>query len=130
MKPILYFILIFVLSSCFYNKKEEESQFACGNSTKDNLVLHGDEKEGQLLYKQKCATCHYLQNDGTGPSLGNILQKIPDTAWFKTYVSSEISLIDSGDEYYDSISQYSPVEYRHNFQFDSLDFQNLMEYFD
>ena len=48
-------------------------------------VAHGASYKGKALFIQKCASCHHIYKDGTGPALGDLLKRGPWTDREKLY---------------------------------------------
>ena len=52
----------------------------CGsNENAENNIVSKDSthiKNGALLFSDKCSSCHNMSQDGIGPSLGGIIQRV------------------------------------------------------
>ena len=83
MKKLLFLILSSILLfSCLNNKKPVKAEeFYCG--VKDDKTYNIDSGINQPdVYKGKCASCHLVNKDMTGPKLEGVLDKIPSEKWF------------------------------------------------
>ena len=100
------------LSSCFNQVKKEPEPF-CG--VKDPAPVNGNGSETQIpqVFSAKCATCHTLDKNLTGPGLKHVLKRVPSENWFDQFVRNEDSLMRAGDDYTLEIQQWSPVAYKH-----------------
>ena len=69
------------------------------------------------IYRSKCATCHTVVRDvGSGPSLKNEMEKVPNEQWFFNFVANEDSLIEKKDPYTIEVNKWSDkVHYTHRF---------------
>ncbi len=68
----------------------------------------GDAAAGKQLFNQNCAACHALDRKMTGPPLGNIEEKIQESAglgrdWIYKWIKNSSGLISSGDAYANKI---------------------------
>ncbi|MCY1525284.1 Cytochrome c7 c [compost metagenome] len=68
-----------------------------------------DTVEGRTLFKGKCASCHALDHDGTGPALTAKLNEL-DEAWAIKWIRNNAALIASGDKLAIEASKFSPSE--------------------
>jgi hypothetical protein len=70
-----------------------------------------------FIYKSKCATCHTLTRDvGSGPSLKNEMEKVPNEEWLYRFVTNEDSLIERKDPYTLEVNKWSNnVHFTHRF---------------
>lgn len=68
-----------------------------------------DVVEGRTLFKGKCASCHALDHDGTGPALTAKLNEL-DEAWAIKWIRNNAALIASGDKLAIEASKFSPSE--------------------
>ena len=64
----------------------------------------GDPKAGKALFNAKCAACHKLDKDMTGPMLRNVEARLVeeeglDREWIYSWVRNSSALIKSGDSY-------------------------------
>jgi cytochrome c2 len=58
--------------------KEQHSSFYCGTiSPQDNKNLSVAALKGKALFMGKCASCHHLFKDGTGPRLTGFRERGP-----------------------------------------------------
>lgn len=77
----------------------------------------GSTNNAPHIYRRKCATCHTLERDvGSGPSLKNVMQKVPNEQWFYNFVSNEDSLIEMEDPYTLEVNKWSSkMHFTHRF---------------
>ncbi len=68
-----------------------------------------DVVEGRKLFKDKCASCHQLDRNGTGPALTPILKEVEE-AWAIKWIRNWKALVDSGDKQAIEAAKYSPAE--------------------
>ena len=53
--------------------------------------------KGQMLFSQNCSACHDFRQNGIGPQLGGITERVsPD--WIKKFIKNPKGLVESGDE--------------------------------
>jgi hypothetical protein len=116
MKKLFFLILSSILLfSCLNNKKPVKAEeFYCG--VEDDKTYNIDSGINQPdVYKRKCASCHLVSKDMTGPKLEGVLDKIPSEKWFELYIKNEDSLLKNRDKYANEISNFSTVNNVHNF---------------
>lgn len=65
------------------------------------LSAQGDAAAGESIFKAKCASCHNMTKDVTGPALIGILDgtRAPSREWLKLWIKDNNSLRASGDAY-------------------------------
>ncbi len=68
-----------------------------------------DIAEGRTLFKDKCASCHTLDYDVTGPALTPKFKQL-DEAWAIKWVRNNVALVASGDAQAIEASKFSPSE--------------------
>ena len=109
---IVLILSALLLFGCFNNsEKKEEPVPTCGVKCGNELKI----KEPDI-FKAKCATCHMLDKDITGPKLRNILNEVPSELWFDQFVRNEDSLTQVQDAHTLKIQKWSPVDGNHNFK--------------
>ena len=116
MKNLFFLIIISsLIFSCLNKKKTAKTdEYFCG--VKDDQIFNIDSGENQPeIYKRKCASCHLINKDATGPKLIGVLDRIPNQKWFELYIKNEDSLLKNGDNYANEISKFSEVNNIHNF---------------
>jgi mono/diheme cytochrome c family protein len=63
-----------------------------------NLFLHASPiEEGKLLFTSRCAACHNVNKQLTGPALAGVNER-RDIEWIIRFVQSSQSLVKSGDK--------------------------------
>jgi len=128
MKKLFFLILSSILLfSCLNNKKPVKAEeFYCG--VEDDKTYNIDSGINQPdVYKRKCASCHLVTKDMTGPKLEGVLDKIPSEKWFELYIKNEDSLLKNGDKYANKISNFSKVNNVHNFNDLTTDEINILK---
>lgn len=89
-----------VLASCF-----TMLLLACGqggNTTQSGTTTIGSapSSAGKSLFTSKCAVCHSLKNDRTGPKLeGAIARWNNDTVKLRAYIKNSQEFVRNGDPY-------------------------------
>ena len=113
-----------ILFGCFKKaNKVEEPLPGCG-------VRCGNERQEQMptVFKAKCAVCHSLDKDMTGPKLRNILDRVPSEEWFDAFVQYEDSLVNANDPYTIEVQKWSPVRGNHNSELKDEELKELKDY--
>lgn len=65
--------------------------------------------EGRTLFKDKCASCHALDHDATGPALTPKMNEL-DEAFLIPWIQNNVALIASGNKQAIEASKFSPSE--------------------
>jgi cytochrome c553 len=65
--------------------------------------------EGKTLFKNKCASCHALDHESTGPALTPKLNEL-DEAWAIKWIQNWKALVDSGDKQAIEAAKLKPSE--------------------
>jgi mono/diheme cytochrome c family protein len=77
------------------------------------LILSGaqaqDVVEGRTLFKDKCASCHALDHDATGPALTPKMNEL-DESFLIPWIKNNVALIASGNKQAVEASKFSPSE--------------------
>jgi mono/diheme cytochrome c family protein len=68
-----------------------------------------DVVEGRKIFKDKCASCHQLDRNSTGPALTPILKEV-DEAWAIKWIRNWKALVDAGDKQAIEAAKFSPAE--------------------
>lgn len=68
-----------------------------------------DVVEGRTLFKSKCASCHALDHDGTGPALTPKMKEL-DESFLIPWIRNNQALIASGNKQAIEASKFSPSE--------------------
>lgn len=113
----LVFVIVYLLvrDSNPEEKKEEAIAF-CG--TEDPMdKAYTNLEIADNLFKAKCAACHRVDDNTTGPKLAGVFDRIPDHNWFNLFIQQEDSLIKSKDKYLLEKKKYAPeIDFRHAFK--------------
>src|SRR3954468_11040422 len=64
---------------------------------------------GRTLFKDKCASCHALDHDATGPALTPKMNEL-DEAFLIPWIKNNVALIASGNKQAVEASKFSPSE--------------------
>ena len=72
-------------------------------------------KKGPLVFQFKCAVCHHLHHNTTGPLIG-VSDRAPYPKWFQEFVTNQDSLISAKEPYTEKIMNWSNVRFNHNFK--------------
>lgn len=114
-------IIILFLTAC----KQKTKVLGC--ATKDQVPTCGTPSTiaQPFIFKAKCATCHMLDKNTTGPKLQTILDRVPSEKWFDDFVRNQDSLHSNKDPHTLEIEKWSPVDFVHNFT--ELNEQQLSE---
>lgn len=117
-------ILLFALFGCFKQaNKVEEPISECGVRCGNELQV-----EMPTVFKAKCAVCHSLDKDLTGPKLRNILDRVPSEDWFDAFIQHEDSLVNANDPYTMEVQKWSPVRGNHNSELRDEELKELKDY--
>jgi hypothetical protein len=111
MKGLSIFMVIFILFAC-----NNDSDFVC--ATPEPIPICGNvlSVTEPDIFKAKCAVCHMLDKNITGPRLQNILDRLPNEEWFDNFIRNEDSLVAIGDTHAVEIQNWSPADGQHNFK--------------
>lgn len=52
-------------------------------------------QDGEALFKSKCASCHKVDKDFTGPALHGVTGRVPDAEWIYKWIASPAKMIAS-----------------------------------
>jgi mono/diheme cytochrome c family protein len=74
-----------------------------------NVSKAQDVVEGRTLFKSKCASCHALDHDGTGPALTPKMQTLEES-YLIPWIRNNQALIASGNKQAIEASKFSPSE--------------------
>lgn len=67
-------------------------------------------QDGEKLFKQNCSSCHRIDDQKVvGPGLAGIEDRAPSREWIVKWVQDPDGMVASGDEYANSIKDYSPT---------------------
>ena len=72
---------------------------ACNPSKSDTANIPADSAtiaKGQLIFSQNCSACHDFRQDGIGPQLGGLTEKV-SAEWIKDFIKNPEGLVESGD---------------------------------
>ncbi|HWA35817.1 MAG TPA: PQQ-dependent sugar dehydrogenase, partial [Cyclobacteriaceae bacterium] len=84
---ICYCLAILLLEGCKPKGGAENTSIAT-----DSLSIVG----GQLVFSQNCSACHNFKENGIGPQLGGLTEKVsPD--WIKEFIRDPKAVMESGD---------------------------------
>ncbi len=67
-------------------------------------------QDGEKLFKQNCSSCHRIDGQKVvGPGLAGIEDRAPSREWIVKWVQNPDGMVASGDEYANSIKDFSPT---------------------
>jgi cytochrome c2 len=66
-------------------------------------TVTADPAAGKKLFKSKCASCHAVKTDLTGPALMGVMERVPSKEWLYKWVENSTALRESGDDYANQI---------------------------
>ncbi|HKJ89251.1 MAG TPA: c-type cytochrome [Gammaproteobacteria bacterium] len=68
--------------------------------------------KGQKIFFKVCVQCHTLQDksQASGPGLGGVLKRIPSEEWLMKWLKDPKGMVQSGDDYAQSISKKYPLQ--------------------
>jgi mono/diheme cytochrome c family protein len=62
-------------------------------------------QDGAALFKDKCANCHRIDKDLTGPALAGIEQRVPDKKLLHAWIHNNQAVLAKGDKYFSALFQ-------------------------
>ena len=74
-----------------------------------NVSKAQDVAEGRTLFKSKCASCHALDHDGTGPALTPKMKEL-DEPFLIAWIRNNVELRASGNKQAIEAAKFSPAE--------------------
>jgi len=77
---------------------------------------------GKSLFDLHCSSCHFVNKEGFGPSLGSVTKRRPKE-WLMKFIHNSRDVINSGDEYGKFI--YDQFDKKRMIPFDYLDDQSI-----
>ena len=90
----------YIASPAFVGAAREPEPFYCGVIDNSPPAVLYNGKDGKLLFKAKCSSCHSLTDKGVAaPGLRGVLSRIPAGYWRYTFIRDQDSLLDAGDPY-------------------------------
>jgi mono/diheme cytochrome c family protein len=87
--PVTFWSLLFLSLTACTSRTGETSSIATDSVT----VM-----KGQTAFLQNCSACHNFRQDGIGPQLGGITQKV-SAEWIKNFIKNPQEMINAGDEH-------------------------------
>ncbi|PHR31660.1 MAG: hypothetical protein COA38_07585 [Fluviicola sp.] len=125
-KTLTVLFLTLTIFGGFWNNRCSSGEQRCGvvDGSIENI------KKVPLVFQAKCATCHSLTKDTTGPALIGVSDRIPYPRWFHEFVTNQDSLINVNEPYTRRIMNWSIVNFEHNFNgITKEEMSQLLEYF-
>ncbi len=87
-QAIIYSLaLVFLLDSCKPRGSGGDTTIA-----KDSLSI----ASGQLVFSQNCSACHNFKENGIGPQLGGLTEKV-GADWIENFIKDPKTVMESGD---------------------------------
>ena len=111
-KTLAILFLLVTLFGGWWNNRCSSGEGFCG--VVDRPIENV--KKAPLVFRAKCATCHNLNRNGTGPALIGILDRAPYPEWMQEFVTNQDSLIGINEPYTRKIMEWSVVRFNHNFE--------------
>lgn len=92
MKKAKLLILIFYASISLFHS------CSSGDNNKNNIASDSASiARGETLFVQNCSSCHNFVQDGIGPQLSGLTEKVP-SEWIINFIHDPKKIIDAGDE--------------------------------
>lgn len=92
------FSLMLIIPSGFskvYEKRMQPESFSA-----DEIELMETHGHGKKLFRSLCASCHFIDQDMTGPALQGVEKRVPGgKTWIYKFVKSSTNVIKGGDPY-------------------------------
>ncbi len=139
MKTIVFFTLVSLVIVATFDwsgkKYFEEPIEENPNEESGYCGVAGNSENGvmasmPLTFKAKCATCHMLEKDGTGPALVHSERSFRDRKHFEAFIRNQDSLIRKKDNVTLEIMKKKPVNFMHNYSgIDEKQMEELVQYF-
>lgn len=110
-KTLTVLFLTLTIFGGFWNNRCSSEEKRCG-------VVDGpieNVKKAPLIFQVKCAMCHNLTDDRTGPALIDVSDRIPYPEWLHEFITNQNSLIHVNEPYTQQIMHWSIVNFEHNF---------------
>lgn len=108
------------------NETDEESMPVCGVS--NDGLNDPNLRETPDVFKMKCATCHHIKHNGTGPALAGFMKKAPSEEWFKGFITNQDSMLRAGDSLTLQIQELRPSKGMHQQILTQKQIDELIEY--
>jgi glucose/arabinose dehydrogenase/mono/diheme cytochrome c family protein len=92
MKKAKLLFLIFLAPFIFF--------YSCNSGNSNTNAIASDSAsiaKGEIAFTQNCSGCHNFTQDGIGPQLAGITEKVP-AQWISAFVHDPKKTIDAGDE--------------------------------
>ncbi len=96
----------------------------------DANMVDANPRDGELIFKSKCAACHKLYKEAMGPALFNFLEnhRSLDMLYFTNFVNKEDSLLSHGNQRALQINGSYSRDFTHDFKLSERDISDLLSY--
>src|SRR5688500_161179 len=92
MKKAILLLLFFITSIFLFH--------SCSSGDNNNGAIASDSASiarGETAFVQNCSSCHNFIQDGIGPQLSGLTEKVP-AEWISDFIHDPKKVIDAGDE--------------------------------
>jgi len=99
-------------------------------SVSAQISADGDAKAGEALFKSKCAACHKLYANATGPALFDVVNRYDeDFEWLGKWIRNSQKLVKAGDARAVKVFEENGKKIMNSFEgFTDADISNLLAY--
>jgi mono/diheme cytochrome c family protein len=70
-----------------------------------SVGLNVQAQDGRALFQEKCASCHHPLNDGTGPALQGVTNRVGDQKKLYAWIRNNAALLASRDPYFMTVDR-------------------------
>lgn len=89
---------------------EQTAADAVKTEKKAVVQLTGNSAKGKALFDEKCAMCHKVDRDLTGPALRGIHDRVKDEKLLRDWIRNSPAVLKSGNAYFNKLFlQYGKV---------------------
>jgi cytochrome c2 len=108
---------------------------ACGSSSdkpaetkREISATNADHSEGKKLFYSKCASCHMVNKEMTGPALKGVEARWPDTTLLFAFVRNSQQVIDSNEYAKKLWLQYNQTQMPPHEDLQDTDIRKILDY--
>lgn len=88
-----------------------------------------DAAAGKALFNSKCASCHAINKQITGPALAGIEQRVPDKKKLHAWIKNNQAVLKTGDPYFTALyEQYNKSPMNLFPELEDADIDNILAY--
>jgi cytochrome c2 len=99
----LLFFSSYLLMKFSFTIKEKTASETKVDSHKAARNYRNNGIDGKALFIEKCASCHHLINNSTGPALRGAVERAPNKKILYEWIRNSQKILESGDNYYKSL---------------------------